>query len=184
MTPFDNHGDIVTALLREVEIDLLRDLAEQLIALLRDRATADHGGTSSPESADTWLAQLGIGGSESPPEDPALARLLPDAYRNDRVASSDHRRLTELGLVERKIASAHALITTLDASPVEISEAAAQSWLRTLNDLRLTLAARLQLDEGDERGTGDENMLGIYDWLGYLQGTLLDEIERMAPRHE
>ena len=52
-----------------------------------------------------------------------------------------------------------------------------QSWLRTLTDLRLVIAARLQIEEADDVGLGDENMLMLYDWLGYLQGTLVEVIE-------
>ena len=89
-----------------------------------------------------------------------------------------------MGLVERKIANANLVVTTLTTDPVELTGPAAQSWLRTLTDLRLTLAARLHIDEDGDDGTGDEAMLDVYEWLGYLQGTLLDEIERMAGERE
>jgi hypothetical protein len=120
---------------------------------------------------------LGIGGGEAPPLDPALARLLPDAYRDDRQAASEHRQLTELALVERKVANARILMSSLEQSMVQLDAGAVQSWLRTLTDLRLTIAARLQIETDDDIGVGDDAMLDLYDWLGYLQGTLVEELE-------
>ena len=189
MTPFEHSGAVITARLQGFEAELLGDLAGQLVVLLGERAQQARAGSEphgdpGPASAAALLAQLGIGGSGSAPLDPALARLLPDAYRNDDAASNEHRRLTEMGLVERKIANANLVVTTLTTDPVELTGPAAQSWLRTLTDLRLTLAARLHIDEDGDDGTGDEAMLDVYEWLGYLQGTLLDEIERMAGERE
>jgi hypothetical protein len=52
-----------------------------------------------------------------------------------------------------------------------------QSWLRTLTDLRLIVATRLQITEDGDEGIGDEVMLEVYEWLGYVQGTLLGCID-------
>jgi len=148
---------------------VLADLAGELIDLLEQRGPDATG--------DMLYAQLGIGGSSTPPLDPALARLLPDAYRDDRDAASDHRRLTERSLVDRKLANARRVLADLDDPVVVLDEQGIQSWLRTLTDLRLALAARLQIEEDGDTGLGDEDMLMIYDWLGYLQGSLVEVIE-------
>ncbi|MDJ0335574.1 DUF2017 domain-containing protein [Salinibacterium sp. G-O1] len=176
MRPFEIRGTVIVATLHEVESEMLCQLAGQLAELLGDRARTDRS-DSPAGSAAALLAQLGIGGSASAPLDPALARLLPDAYRNDHTAASEHRQLTELGLVDRKIANAEAVVASLTNDPVELTDAIAQSWLRTLTDLRLTLAARLHIEDDGDEGTGDDAMLDVYDWLGYLQGTLLETIE-------
>ncbi len=152
----------VTATFTRSESLVLRDLAEQLIELLEERATDATG--------DVLYAQLGIGGASAPPLDPALARLLPDAYRGDEHAASDHRRLTERSLVERKVSNARRLIADLATRQVKLDDVSVQSWLRTLTDLRLALAARLQIETDGDIGLGDEDMLIVYDWLGYLQG--------------
>lgn len=170
MIVFVRNGDRVVARFTRDEPALLRSLAEQLVALLGERASVDPAG-------DLLYAQLGIGGSTSPSLDPALARLLPDAYRGDEEAASEHRRLTERGLVERKIANATTVITTLDLTPTVLDQPAVQSWLRCLTDLRLVLAARLQIEEDGDPGHGDEQHLAIYNWLGDLQGSLLAAIE-------
>jgi hypothetical protein len=54
-----------------------------------------------------------------------------------------------------------------------------QAWLRTLTDLRLTLAARLQVErDGTLPDGSDEMTVAVYEWLGYLQENLLDAIDR------
>ncbi len=170
MIAFARDGASITARFTRVEASVLADLCTQLVAMLEQRESADAAG-------DMLYAQLGIGGSSTPPLDPALARLLPDAYRGDDEAASDHRRLTERGLVDRKIVNARAVIASLATKSITLDNAAVQSWLRTLTDLRLVIAARLQIEDDDDEGVGDENMLMLYDWLGYLQGTLLEALD-------
>ena len=167
--PFRPGDGGVTVRFTRNEALVLADLAGELIELLDERGPDATG--------DMLYAQLGIGGSSTPPLDPALARLLPDAYRDDQDAASDHRRLTERSLVARKLANARRVLADLDTPVVVLDEQGIQSWLRTLTDLRLALAARLQIEEDGDTGLGDEDMLMIYDWLGYLQGSLVEVIE-------
>ena len=68
------------------EAQLLANLAGQVVELLRDRNSADES------DADPLAAQLGIGGSSLPPEDPVLQRLLPDAY----PATTSRRRASSV----------------------------------------------------------------------------------------
>ena len=166
MIPFARDGALVTARFTPGERELLSSLAGQLVAMLEERAA------ESP--ADLLYAQLGIGGASAPPLDPALARLLPDAYRGDSEAASEHRRLTELGLVDRKAANARTVIRVLGEPRAVLDDAEVQAWLRHLTDLRLVLAARLQIEDDGDEGTGEEALLDLYDWLGYLQGTLVE----------
>ncbi len=167
--PFRPGDEGVTVRFTRNEALVLADLAGELIDLLEQRGPDATG--------DMLYAQLGIGGSSTPPLDPALARLLPDAYRDDEDAASDHLRLTERSLVDRKLANARRVLADLDTPVVVLDEQGIQSWLRTLTDLRLALAARLQIEEDGGTGLGDEDMLMIYDWLGYLQGSLVEVIE-------
>jgi len=167
----------VTARFTGDEAAVLRDLADQLVAMLLDR-----GAEVTADPASLLFAQAGIGGGEHAPLDPALARLLPDAYLEDPEAASEHRHLTERGLIDRKVRNAqrlaHDLVSERSPVVVRLDESAVQSWLRTLTDLRLTLAARLEIvEDGDEGRIDDENdaaMLAVYDWLGYLQGSLVE----------
>lgn len=177
MIPFSRDADgIVTARLTRDESAMLRSLAGQLIEMLDERSgpVAAAPGNGAGEAL---YAQLGIGGPGAAPLDPALARLLPDAYRDDREAASEHRRLTERGLVDRKVTNARFVLLCLDAKPLRIDGGGVQAWLRTLTDLRLTIAARLEIEVDGDVGLGDDAMLAVYDWLGYLQGTLVETID-------
>jgi hypothetical protein len=115
------------------------------------------------------------------PDDPVLARLFPDAYREDQGASSEFRRYTEAGLREGKRASAETVLETLgEGGKVYLDAEQAQAWLRALNDLRLALGTRLEITEetleqmrsfdwDDPRNAG----YAAYDWLTYLQESLV-----------
>jgi len=104
---------------------------------------------------------MGLGGSEQPPDDPVLRRLLPSAYKDEK-SSSEFRRYTEHGLREKK--RAHALLVYEALTPtddewsadqpiergsieVSIAEQDAMAWLGALNDLRLALAVRLGISK-------------------------------------
>src|SRR5205814_1660826 len=73
-TTFERVDGAVTLIVDKGEVPVLRDLFEQLVALL-DVA-------ESPDDEDPLSAMVGIGTSTKAPEDPALARLLPSAYRD------------------------------------------------------------------------------------------------------
>lgn len=147
--PFRRDGDVLVATFTIAERALLVDLMDQLIGMLDERTT----------------------------EDPAIARLLPNAYADDRDSAAEFRRYTEDGLVERKIANARALRDSLDDGPIRIDPDLLQSWLRSLTDVRLVLAARLGIELDDDEGTGDPFLSEVYQWLGYVQSSILSALE-------
>ena len=66
---------------------------------------------------------------------------------------------------------------------VELDEPTAETWMRSFTDLRLALATRLGVEEGDEdfwAALPDEDPRAqahdIYEWVGYLQETLVDAL--------
>jgi len=117
--------------------------------------------------------------------DPAVARLLPDAYMDDPEASAEFRRFTVDTLIGRKLRNADVLIRSLDDAAekgegvVSLDGEAAQAWLRSLTDIRLTIAARLGIDsEDDDAGReADPMMRDIYDWLGFVQNSLVEALD-------
>lgn len=139
-------------------------------------------------SSDDPLAEMvGIDTNPERPEDPAVRRLFPDAYVNDAQASTEFRRYTEHELRQRKhqhcLTTVAGLGTVAESGTVRLSADEARAWLGTLNDLRLVLGTRLDVqedeaweDENDPRGP----MLLVYQWLTYVQGTL---VEATRPRH-
>jgi hypothetical protein len=66
---------------------------------------------------------------------------------------------------------------------VELTPDQGESWLRSFTDVRLALATRLGVEEGDEEywyDLPDDDPRGqaheIYEWVGYLQETLVDAL--------
>ncbi len=149
MMPFRREGNDLVAAFTGPERALLADLMDQLVGMLDDR-TAD---------------------------DPAIARLLPDAYPDDVEAAAEFRRFTEESLVDRKIANARAVRDSLGDGNVRLSPDQVQSWLRTATDTRLVLASRLGILQDDDEGTGDPFLSDVYNWLGYLQSSILEAME-------
>ena len=167
------------------EADLLRSLAGQLIELLRNEAATSRQG-------DPLEVLLDFSGPTTEPDDPVLARLFPTAYPDDEEAAGDFRRFTESTLRDGKAGAAATIIDTLEESglpsepveglfiDVELDPQAAMVWMRSFTDMRLAIATRLGVEEGDEQywATLDDDdpraqVHDIYDWLGYLQETLV-----------
>ena len=183
-------GDVI-ATFTGFEADLLRSLAAQLVELLRNEAAG--GGRSRDPLEDI----LDFSGSTTAPDDPVLARLFPNAYRDDDEAAGEFRRFTEAGLRDGKANGAAAIIGALEEAglpeqvsdptlsiDVELDRAGALDWMKSLTDIRLALATRLgiETDEDNERVVPEDDprsqVLGIYHWLGYLQETLVQAIHR------
>ncbi len=150
-----------------------------------DRASTDRAGSDPgkpPDPLDDLARLLGQTGPATPPDDPVLARLLPDAYADDTEAAGDFRRFTEQELRNGKAAAARTVLATLpeDGGRVRLSEEEAQVWLRALNDVRLALGVRLSITEDFEARAADLDpadprsaYMWIYDWLTFLQETLV-----------
>jgi hypothetical protein len=172
------------------EADLLRSLASQLVELLRNEAAVPR------EDLDPFEALMDFSGPTNEPEDPVLQRLFPTAYQDDEQAAAEFRRFTEGGLRDGKASAASALIDALEEGglppeltedglhiDVELSEPEAETWMRSFTDIRLALATRLGVQEGDEdywRDLPDEapetQAHDIYEWVGYLQETLVEAL--------
>jgi hypothetical protein len=63
---------------------------------------------------------------------------------------------------------------------IELDPATAITWMRSFTDMRLAIATRLGIEEGDEAvwySLSDDDpraqVHDIYDWVGYLQETLV-----------
>jgi hypothetical protein len=127
--------------LPELEATLLSELVGQIDALLEP-----------PPVEDPLEALVGLRDTApAPPDDPALARLLPDPYPDDPMASGDFRRRRTDDLLARKRDAARRVLSAVPAPGrvLVLDEAAAQDWLTTLNDLRLVLGTRLALTDDD-----------------------------------
>ena len=151
------------------------------------REPAAAGAEPAGEEGDLF-ARLEAELTVAPPADPAVARLLPDASRDDPELAQSFRRLTEHDLRTRKRAGLGLAAAALRrAAPVVLAESEAQALLRGLTDVRLVLAQRLGIatDEDAEflhaalsAGAGDGDAAwaqaaGLYDVVTYLQEELV-----------
>lgn len=185
-------GAGVLATFSGFEADLLRSLAAQLVELLRNEVAA-------PTSTNDPLEDmLDFSGPTTAPEDPVLARLFPTAYLDDDEAAGEFRRFTERGLRDGKARHAITIIDMLEAAglpdelpddevwiDVELSLSEAQAWLKSFTDMRLALASRLGVEEGDEdywdslpEEDPRAHVHDIYQWVGFLQETLVHALSR------
>ena len=187
----------VSARFTAAQAVILRNLVSQVAELMgtaADPGAAEPIAPGSPAgqgpagpgepalSIEELAAAIGAAGPTSPPEDPVLARLLPDAYRDDPEAAGEFRRYTEQGLRSGKVAAAQTVLDTLPAGGghVRLRPEDAQAWLRALNDVRLAIGTVLGItedyeDEMEAARWADPRSayLEVYHWLGYVQDSLV-----------
>ena len=158
-----------------VEAQVLRQLAEEILGIVEAADTSE----------DPLAALVGLpSGEVSPPDDPVLKRLLPDAYGDDEAASSDFRRYTDADLRATKRGHATVVLETVpaDGGPVVLDRDQCDAWLGALNDMRLALGTSLGVTEDtDPDDFPDDHparqALEVYGWLGWVQESLLSCVE-------
>lgn len=164
-------------------------------------APADAPADASPDAGmdDSVFAHFsaelaGLDGDDSlaAPEDPVLRRLLPDASTDDEEAGR-FRRLSESSLRAAKIADLRAARMLLESSPVQVTDEQAPMLGRALNDVRLTLSARIGIEDEadaeavqqravrDDGGDQETFMAEVYTFVTWLQETLFSAMLEALP---
>lgn len=192
---FRRHGDRIVGHLDEDERELLAGLLTQVARLIRGM------GPAIPDLTGDPLADAVAGLSADPPRpqvDPAVRRLFPDARRDDgpQVAAEaeEFRRLTEMGLRQRKVATLEAAVSLLEhaTDPAVLTLTTQQAGQLTvaLTDVRLVLGERLGLRTDADAAALEElvEQLGedhphvqtaaLYDFLTWIQETLAEALVR------
>ena len=194
----------INILFTSQESQVLINLTEQLIELLGGQSVLhSHSQEVWGHDDDPLLRLLGVTGSDAPPDDPVLRRLLPNAYA-DEESAGEFRRYTEDSLRQKKRAHAMAIYEALmpddeiwsadkpiDRGSIEVSLNTDEImvWLGGLNDLRLALAVRLGIGENSPNVKAERQkfelmkesdpmkaVYAVYSWLGWLQQSLLDQL--------
>jgi hypothetical protein len=141
----------ITGYLEPAERELLRGLFADVIAMLEPEAR---------ENQDPLSALIGLDMDVQEPTDRAVRRLLPNVMKDDGAASLEFRQLTERSLREGKIGALRAASLGLDKDDLTLTETDARHWSTALNDVRLVLAERLDIqDEADA-----EHVHLMQDW--------------------
>ncbi|MFL6144714.1 MAG: DUF2017 domain-containing protein [Labedaea sp.] len=180
MNPWRRKGTIVVGDIDRHEAAVLRGLVSQIDEILRARAA---------EAPTDELAELtGIRtGPSTPPEDPILARLLPDFHRLDDDAPNAKdvdsagalRSLHEPELLDLKTGVAGVVLRTCPehGGRIRLTLEHGEAWLAALNDVRLALGTALDVTEEmpDELPPDDPRAphLGVYHWLTWMQESLI-----------
>lgn len=209
--------------LEKAEVRLLRGLVKDVVTLLENRqdevlpetpapaAEADSGDATRgadaarPSAVDGddaafWSLvggmDLGAGATEErpAPQDPAVARLLPDSMPHaDEHERARQRALTEDALTAAKLGDARRALEALRSTRVTVPHDQAVSFGRALNDVRLVLAARLGIETDEDarrvhavddwRHAQDveATMALLYNFTTWLQETLMDEMLSELP---
>jgi hypothetical protein len=162
------------------KLTLKLDYAEQgVLSQLFDQMTELLDDPENELGTDPLAQLLNMAGSTQISDNPALARLFPDGYSDDEHASADFRRFTEQDLRAQKQAALATVQGTLSgwSGKTTITSQQAQDWLKAINDLRLVLGTRLEItDEVETDFEADEPGIHLYNYLTYLQGTLIDAL--------
>ena len=112
------------------------------------------------------------------PGDPSLRRLFPPAY-DDEEDERAYRDLMGGELLDGRRAALELIADTVDRD--RLSAVEADTWLRALNDLRLVLGTRLDVQEdtfatepdlSDPRG----HALAVYAYLSWIQEQLISAL--------
>jgi hypothetical protein len=161
---FRRHGEHCVASFAPDEARVLRKVAAEVVGLLTDGF--DH-------------------------EDPVVERLFPDVYPESPDDSDEFRHYTEGDLKTSKIDQAGAVLAALPdgaGGEVRLDGESAEAWLRAINDARLAMGVRLEInadtdlqDELDDAVLRDPTstrvfQLSVYAYLGYLQESLLNAL--------
>lgn len=178
MASIRRRGGKITVSVAAEEAQLLRLMLSDLRALLG----SDPDKPADPLAALTGMSETGMSQDVDRPTDPALARLLPDGYRDDDEAAAEFRRFTQSDIRESKNAAADALLQTLpeDGGRIRLTDEEAAAWIGALNDLRLVLGTRLDVTEDIEPFGGlppDDRAAApyaVYHWLTGLQDDLVN----------
>jgi hypothetical protein len=177
------------------EAQMLRALVGPVMELLGGDASGPGAGTSANRGNDDAAVldelerMLGDTVPETPetPQDPVLARLLPDAYQDDPEAAGEFRKYTESSLREAKKYFAQVILDTLpeNGGRIHLTGDQARDWMRALNDVRLMFGVRLEVTEDFEEQLAALNpedpavpVFEVYGWLGMVQESLVQALAR------
>lgn len=157
-------GDAVVVHLERFEVDLLRSLPGALRSLL----------------------------DEPDPDDPAVDRLFPACAIGDDEVDAEVRRLIYDDLLAARLEAVDAFVAVLERGrrrrggrvEVRLEEEEPEMVLGVLNDVRLTLGARIGIDRLDRDEVDEDHpaaqSLAVMDHLAWMQDEILRAVDPVS----
>ncbi|MDQ1702797.1 MAG: hypothetical protein QOF57_2049 [Frankiaceae bacterium] len=184
MRNFRRTNSGITGRLSAPEVAVLKTVIDEVLGIL---TPPDDGAAPDPLAV---LTGLDLPPAPDTSAHPVLARLFPDAYRDDPAASEAFRVLAHGELAAAKREALETMRAALpdnaeDRADLRFDEPTAQLWLRGLNDLRLSLGTSIGIgpDWEDQLAAMSEDDPGwfavaVYDRLTAIQSSLIDALDR------
>jgi hypothetical protein len=116
-------------------------------------------------------------------EDPVLRRLFPPAYADDPARDAEWRALVGDDLLARRLRAVDLLESTIEEK--RLTEEQLTAWMAAVNDVRLVLGTKLDVDEDMEDvdpADPDAPLLAAYAWLGWVLSDVVDALAAGLPR--
>lgn len=183
------------------ELELIASLLRDVVAILgEDIAVVD----VTDDPLDALAKELAP--VPEPSFDPVIDRLLPD-MSEDPEEARELRELTESGVRSTKVSNLTSVYRTLSSSTgrIHVPEAEIPVWMSALNDLRLVLGTRLDIDDegraeevahragevadgthSDKELTEEEEvenqLMLVYAMVTWWQDSLIDAVRFSRPR--
>ncbi len=111
-------------------------------------------------------------------DDPSFRRLFPPAY-DDEQDEQGYRELAGDGLLDGRRRALELLAATARSDRLSAEEA--DAWLRALNDLRLVLGTRLDVQEEALLEGPQSPELALYGYLSWMQEQLVAALAPAEP---
>ena len=111
-------------------------------------------------------------------DDPTVRRLFPTAYNEDPERDQAYQVLARDELLERRLAALDATTATIDATELDL--AALTAWSAAVNDLRLVLGTRLDVQEDQSLPAPDDPDAPAYAVYGWLTQVLDGIVEALS----
>ena len=187
---------------------IIAQVAQETSDLIRADLGIDTGSDPLQRAADSEdplrrLEAEFAGRDPREPADSAVKRLFP-AASEDSTLAGEFRRFGQQDLADGKLADLRTVMSILDAtghghSEVVIDDEQALALLRAMNDVRIVLADRLDLQrdgdfdtvqmlqqigervegatEPDDEQVGSDIVIAVYELLSWLQESLLRALD-------
>lgn len=113
---------------------------------------------------------------------PVVRRLFPPAYPDDAEKDAGYQVLTRDSLLEQRLTALASVEKSLgpdgSATDVDLDQEQLESWMATLNNLRLVLGTRLDVDEvvDIDADEPDAPLHAVYEFLGWLLSQVVEAL--------